>query len=73
MVANEKARFDEVKSYHSDDVILTLPNAMTIFDVGYLAIYNPDISDNAAHVTFNLTGKRWGYSDEGVGLRRSAV
>ena len=58
MVADEKAQFDEVKSYHSDNVILTLPNAMTVFDVGYLAIYNPDIADNAAHVTFNLTGKR---------------
>ena len=58
MVANEKARFDEVKSYHSDNVILTLPNAMTVFDVGYLAIYNPDIADNVAHVAFNLTGKR---------------
>ena len=58
MVADEKARFDEVKSYRSENVILTLPNAMTVFDVGYLAIFNPDSEDNAAHVAFNLTGKR---------------
>ena len=58
MVADDKARFDQVKFYGGDDVIITLPGDLNAFDVNYLAIFNPDLSDNIANVAFNVTGLR---------------
>lgn len=58
LVANEKARFDDLQMYSGQDVIITLPKSMTIFDVNYLAIYNEDIQDNLGHISFNVSANR---------------
>ena len=58
MVANEKARFDDIKFYSGDDVIITLPKSLTVFDINYLAVFNNEISDNLGHIVFNISGLR---------------
>ena len=32
-IANEKARFDDVIEYRGEDVVLTLPREITVFDI----------------------------------------
>jgi hypothetical protein len=59
MVANEMARMDELKAYNNEDIILTLPNSLTMSDISYLAIYNPDAQKNLGHISFNVTGQRY--------------
>ncbi len=42
-VANEDARFDDLKVYNGKDVIITLPGATTVFDINYLAVYSDTV------------------------------
>lgn len=55
---DERARNDDLRSYHGQDVILTLPGAVTVFDVEYLAVFNQEIQDSLGHVAFNVSGSR---------------
>ena len=43
-VANEKARFDDLKMYSAEDIIITLPKGTTMFDINYLAVYSEQVS-----------------------------
>ena len=58
MVANEMARFDDLESYNGKDVFLTLPKDVTVYDVSYISVFNPERGDNVGHVSFNVTGRR---------------
>ena len=54
MVANDKARFDDLGSYMGDDVIITLPKGLTMFDINYLSIFNDQTGDNLGHIQFDV-------------------
>ena len=54
MVANDKARFDDLQTYMGDDVIITLPKGLTMFDINYLSIYNDQTGDNLGHIQFDV-------------------
>jgi len=44
-----------LQSYNGRDVIITLPGAVTAFDVNYLAIYSEDDGLDVGSVVFNVT------------------
>lgn len=58
MVANEKARFDDLKVYNGNDIIITLPKSLTMFDINYLAVYNDQTDDNLGHIQFDITNNK---------------
>jgi hypothetical protein len=42
-VANEKARFDDLKVYSGEDIILTLPKGISMFNINYLSVYSEQV------------------------------
>ena len=58
MVPNEKARFDDLKQYTGNDIIITLPKGTSMFDVNYLAIYNDQTGDNLGHIQFDIRSNK---------------
>ena len=57
-VANEKARFDDLMVYSGNDIIITLPNGINMFDVNYLSIYNIQTEDNLGHIQFDIRNNK---------------
>lgn len=58
MVTNEKARYDDLKIYNGNDIIITLPKGMSMFDVNYLSIYNDKTDDNLGHIQFDIRSNK---------------
>ena len=55
MLADEKARFDDLHYYNGQDIIVTLPTPMTVYDVNYLAVYNDQTRDTLGYISFDVT------------------
>ena len=58
MVANEKARFDDLQIYNGNDIIITLPKTINMFDINYLSIYNDETDDNLGHIQFDIRSNK---------------
>lgn len=46
-----------VPRYKNANITITLPDIYSVFDVGYLALWNELFILDLGHVFFNLTGK----------------
>nr|XP_040577912.1 protein Skeletor, isoforms B/C-like isoform X2 [Lepeophtheirus salmonis] len=53
MIPNEKAQTIDLVSYNGNDIIITLPNHISMYDINYLAIYSSERDVNMGHVTFD--------------------
>ena len=58
MVPNEKARNDDLTLYTGNDIIITLPKSINMFDINYLAIYNEKTEDNLGHIQFDIRSNK---------------
>ena len=44
--------------YNGQDLILTLPKSVSVFDINYVAIFNVDIQKSLGHIEFNVSNAR---------------
>ncbi|CAB4057561.1 unnamed protein product [Lepeophtheirus salmonis] len=52
MIPNEKAQTIDLVSYNGNDIIITLPNHISMYDINYLAIYSSERDVNMGHILF---------------------
>eukprot|EP00095_Tigriopus_kingsejongensis_P006476 maker-scaffold598_size127767-snap-gene-0.16 protein:Tk06476 transcript:maker-scaffold598_size127767-snap-gene-0.16-mRNA-1 annotation:"conserved hypothetical protein" len=57
-VPDEKARYDDLKVYNNQDIIITLPKSTNMFEINYLAIYNENLRQDLGHIEFNASNSR---------------
>ena len=57
-MANEKARFDDLKVYSGEDIILTLPKGTSMFNINYLSVYSEQNKHSMGHISFDATDKK---------------
>lgn len=58
MIPDEKARYEDLKVYNNQDIIISVPKSTNMFEINYLAIYNEDLQLNLGHIEFNVSDAR---------------
>ena len=44
-IPDEKSRFDDLHVYSSQDIIITLPTPMTVYDISFLSVSKEEVSN----------------------------
>ena len=42
-IPDEKSRFDDLHVYNSQDIIITLPTPMTVYDISFLSVSKEEV------------------------------
>ena len=45
-VPDEKSRFDDLHVYNAQDIIVTLPTPMSVYDINFLSVYKEEVNLN---------------------------
>ena len=45
-VPDEKSRFDDLHVYNAQDIIVTLPTPMSVYDINFLSVYKEEVNSN---------------------------
>ena len=58
-VPDEKSRFDDLHVYNAQDIIVTLPTPMSVYDINFLSVYKEEVNLNNIISLFfkDLNGK----------------
>ena len=49
-VPDEKSRFDDLHVYNAQDIIVTLPTPMSVYDINFLSVYKEEVNLITNHV-----------------------
>ena len=49
-VPDEKSRFDDLHVYNAQDIIVTLPTPMSVYDINFLSVYKEEVNP----ITYNI-------------------
>ena len=49
-VPDEKSRFDDLHVYNAQDIIVTLPTPMSVYDINFLSVYKEEVNLIKYHI-----------------------